>query len=586
MSAEHTNLLSTAADSHYPVPLVVGITGHRDLLSSELPLLHKKVREFFEGLRKQFPALPLQLISPLAEGADRLVAQEARALRIPLIVPLPMPRQIYIEDFANAESIAEFDDLCKDAEILELPLRSDVTAEMLRTSQEVRDQRYAELGVFVCAHSHILLAIWDGKAGEKLGGTAHVVKFHQTDIMPGLTAESEKPRLILVDDDSDLVYHIACSRDRADGSPAHPLLAGESCWRTSDDQSPRSADLPKRYKNIFDRTSEFNIDARKFHGRIEAEKYSLSEDDSPERNERSPKTLESAFVIADWLAIHYQQRFFRMLRVTHILAVLMGLAYILYSELFGNIYSLAAFLGLFILGVILFKLAENGAWQRKYLEYRALAEGLRVQFYWTAASVRSGDGTGFTHDRFLQKQDVELGWIRNVMRVAGRHIEIDPRPDEDRGLRWVIREWIGNVNELGQLRYYRKNAAKRERLNRITGFIGKACLLSGIAVAIFLVTYDERPTAGFGLLLNIMMGLLPLIAAVRIAYAHKKADKELIKQYQFMARIFANARKRIDATDDKHEQREILRALGDKALDEHADWILIHRERSIEISGL
>jgi hypothetical protein len=53
-----------------------------------------------------------------------------------------------------------------------------------------------------------------------------------------------------------------------------------------------------------------------------------------------------------------------------------------------------------------------------------------------------------------------------------------------------------------------------------------------------------------------------------------------------MARIFSNARKRIDATDDKREQREILQALGDKALDEHADWILIHRERPIEISGL
>jgi len=49
-----------------------------------------------------------------------------------------------------------------------------------------------------------------------------------------------------------------------------------------------------------------------------------------------------------------------------------------------------------------------------------------------------------------------------------------------------------------------------------------------------------------------------------------------------MYRIFRNARKRIDEADNDVDKRRILKLLGDAALQEHGQWILIHRERSIE----
>ncbi|MEO7149687.1 MAG: hypothetical protein ABIY40_07115, partial [Rhodanobacteraceae bacterium] len=60
------------------------------------------------------------------------------------------------------------------------------------------------------------------------------------------------------------------------------------------------------------------------------------------------------------------------------------------------------------------------------------------------------------------------------------------------------------------------------------------------------------------------------------------ADKELIKQYRFMHRIFAGARAALDSTSDAAEQREILRALGEAALAEHAEWAVMHRQRPLE----
>ncbi len=79
-----------------------------------------------------------------------------------------------------------------------------------------------------------------------------------------------------------------------------------------------------------------------------------------------------------------------------------------------------------------------------------------------------------------------------------------------------------------------------------------------------------------------MMGVLPLIAGVREAYAHKKAERELVKQYRFMEKIFSNAKRHFYSALSDHEKRAILKVLGDAALDEHAEWILMHRERPLE----
>ena len=79
-----------------------------------------------------------------------------------------------------------------------------------------------------------------------------------------------------------------------------------------------------------------------------------------------------------------------------------------------------------------------------------------------------------------------------------------------------------------------------------------------------------------------LMGGLLLMVGVRQSYAKSMAEAELIKQYEFMHRIFHNARRRIDAAENETEQRRVLKILGDAALEEHAEWILIHRERSMD----
>ncbi len=579
-STEAVRAISAAS----PVPLVIGVTGHRDLVPEEVPRIRDMVRGFLRTMQASFPDLPLVVMSALAEGADRLVAAEARAMGLPLIVPLPMPRELYVTDFETRESREEFEDLLRGAEVLELPILDGSMPEAVGAGGTARDHQYAQLGVFLCAHCHILLALWDGKPSDQLGGTASVVTFHHWDIMPGFTDKAARMRQLLADDESDLVYHIVCSRDRDGGEPAAGTAVFESSWFTTDAEKPRTRELPPRYEKIFSRSAEFNSDAGRYAHRIRRESWPLVTEDTPPEIVPAVDRIDAVFRRADWLAIHFQKQVTFGLRATYTLVVLMGLAFIAYADLpgvEGASAAIWAFLGLFGAGVVLSSVANRRSWHRKYLDYRALAEGLRVQFYWAMAGARDTRQTKFAHDNFLQKQDVELGWIRNVMRVTGRRGELLGPAQRSEGLACVIREWVD-----GQLAYYERKTEERTRHTRLTERIGAVCLWGGIGVTLLLAFSAGRMPGALGDWLLVLMGILPLIAAVREAYAHKKAERELIKQYQFMGRIFANAKRKLDAAADDEERRAVLKALGEAALDEHAEWIMVHRERPLEHGGL
>jgi hypothetical protein len=78
------------------------------------------------------------------------------------------------------------------------------------------------------------------------------------------------------------------------------------------------------------------------------------------------------------------------------------------------------------------------------------------------------------------------------------------------------------------------------------------------------------------------MAVLLLALGVRQSYSYSTADAELTRQYRFMHRIFANAHRRIVQSEDDRERRRVLKALGDAALEEHSEWILMHRERTTD----
>ena len=562
-------------------PLTIGVTGHRDLVEAEVPQIRLRIEALLVSLQRRCPDRPLRILSALAEGADRIVADVALKLGVDVTAVLPMPADLYRLDFTDEGSAEQFDRLCEQAvEVLELPIISEFSREQLSKAGKARNLQYARLGIFLCAHSHVLLALWDGKPSDELGGTAQVVRFHHHDIMEGFSAPDEINPQILADDESDLVYQIVVSRRRENGEPRAGLKPLDAFWLTTDEDNPYTPTLPEQYATIFERTNEFNQDAKRFARRICAECSRLISGEAAQRLPPSLRLIDAFFCAADWLAIYYQRRFVNALKYTHALAFAMALMFLLYSD------AISSELFVFILGacsVLAFsvhRVAARRKWQAKYLEYRTLAEGLRVQLYWAAAGVTSASTTKYAHDNFLQKQDIELAWIRNVMRVSGMTCDVSPNLDPG-GLAFVLKEWIGEESQGGQLKYYQSKAHQHIRRSRRIDTMGK---IVGFSAMVLLAGAVAAPTEHLRTALVVLLAILLLLVSIREAYASRAAEKEVVRQYEFMYRIFHNARKRLAGADTDAHRKRILRILGEAALDEHAEWILLHRERPLEES--
>src|SRR5579863_3275154 len=116
--------MASQASSSPPRPRLVvqiGVTGHRpNRLSPEaaagLPAQCQQVLQAIAALtlRAHDPLLHspepplLRILSPLAEGADRIVAHAGLALNADLQCPLPFHEEEYIRDFSTESSRDEY----------------------------------------------------------------------------------------------------------------------------------------------------------------------------------------------------------------------------------------------------------------------------------------------------------------------------------------------------------------------------------------------------------------------------------------------------------------------------------------------
>jgi hypothetical protein len=333
---------------------------------------------------------------------------------------------------------------------------------------------------------------------------------------------------------------------------------------------------------------------------------------------------------------------------------------------------------------------------------RALAEGLRVQFYWDLAGLGESVSANY-----LQRQRSELDWVRGVIRWSSFPYErwrtwFDELPPDTQiaAIECAHHAWVAD-----QCRYFRNAASKRRHelhvwhklgftlaLAGLLGFLALTCALLvpatgwlafGLAFSTALVAaiglgwgtvrrsraspqdahgqqnnapslwgfleawlYRYVPTidepswqtitshqrsremwanflayllpaatiAAAGLAFSTLLGLWPhlpgafdlaivfagwclLGGAMSVAWAEKNLCSELAYQYGTMATLFRSAERRLSelvvrlrasANDPAAfaqtmaEVREVLLDLGKEALDEHAEWLILHRARPLE----
>ena len=540
------------------LPFVIALGGHRDLRPENVPGLEARVTDILTGLARRYPNTPLLLLSSLAEGADRLGARVAFRLGIGVVAVLPLPREEYERDFPTAEARAELADLLgrtQDWFSVDVPPGSS------------RSYAYARAAAYIAQRSQLVLALWDGAPAEGESGTATLVRF----ALEGVPEGYGEPKSPLDAAERRPVAHVLTPRQ------AHPRHGGDPLafrWLYPEGYGSE-ATAAKAFDEIWTRVEEFNRDAARI-----ALTPSAPRDDLLGGAPVGPlpprlRSTLDCYARADALSMHFQKATHRTLGWLLVLAFLAAAALQGDPLARGWAFSLnGLYVGSLGAAYALWLWSRRARHQTKYLDYRALAEGIRVQIFWRLAGISDAAA-----DHYLRKQRSELDWIRRAMRAhdvgpggdgAGAAPAVGP-------LRLVLDRWVKP-----QSAYFSRAAQRNDsRYRKI-----QRCGYGFFAVALVLAFAKPFLSAQNPAL--VVVALVPVVAALSQAWADKLALAPLAKQYGRMSHVFAAADTALTAAIDEGNDargRALVQELGIEALGENADWVLLHRDRPVTVPG-
>ena len=143
--------------------LRIGVTGHRSFAD------HDQVAESVTSVLDRLlegGADPV-VVTSLAEGADRFVAEMVVSRSGSLEVILPLEVADYERDFGTESSRSEFTGLLAWAS----------TVSIVDPPDETREGAYEAAGHAMVQRSDVVIALWDGTPARGRGGTAEIIQY-------------------------------------------------------------------------------------------------------------------------------------------------------------------------------------------------------------------------------------------------------------------------------------------------------------------------------------------------------------------------------------------------------------------------
>ena len=573
------------------IPIILGAVGHRDLRDEDIKKLESSVAGIFDGLKKKFPTTPLVLLSGLAEGADRLIVRIGLDKGARLIVPMPMEKDKYMEDFKTDKSRQEFNELLKHAENT-FPLSlTDENHENNKKGVPVnRDLQYRALGSYIARNSQIVIALWDGVDTNKMGGTSDVIRLIYEGVPEDLDPVKNKDFNILEPLESGHIYWIPTPRE------SHPI---DSDFKVRLYKQKKSivGDIIFKYPQ-WERIEMYNANAQKFSSKLENDReksleYLVDVGRLSVDEKNITKIVLGHYTFSDTLALHYQWWARFTWQLLFILALFAILSFGIYAHISpDNKWCLSAYSITMGVGFIIFKAAKKKEFHDRHLECRALAEALRIQFFWTLSGI-----SNYVADYYLLKQRTELDWIRRALRNI-RFLSFQQNTTSEETLQHVYERWVGGQkNEKGQKEYFDKKVDEYEKKRNSRGYTIWGFLIAGVIIACALLFWpneDSHEENLFHHILILLVVFLPAMAAVYEGYIEKMTFDAELKQYKTAKHMFELAiskrneirqkeeKKVITQEESLAKQKEILIQLGKEALIENGDWVIIHRHRPLE----
>lgn len=506
-----------------------------------------------------------------------------------------------------------------------------------------RDEKlqYEQLGAVIARYSNAVLACWDGQ-GEwdslpdakaqraAQGGTAHVVHMIRTGtVVPSLRETgvlSVGWTFRLGSADARPVLRMAAGRCKS--GPSREPVGSLHCYGAGR-EAPVSVTREEAVATVFR-----HLEGLRDVNRLLASNVASNDKRELDRQQAAGylfpdaglQALPAGTMEAGWLramfaavdteALRQQKAIYRAQMV--LLTTLPVGVYFYERYAHDQSWQLLALYLAVVLGAFLFYLGpvRLKAWQNWFQDCRALAEALRVQFFWGLAKLPDS-----VVEHYLSHHRGELRWIREALRgsalwslalalklpepqkgLVKTHWIDDQRnffigqglatdtPAEDWGW-WrrlssqalqkccLIFEAQPSTKKAGKAGQHRW---KHERCNTLaTAFYGFGIVIAATLLIISLLNGSEHGdhAPDFWVLL---IGCLPALAAAWTIYAETQAFEAQAHEYTRMGQVFGVGGRLID-TSSPEAYASIVRELGEEALAENAGWLLTHRGRPIEV---
>jgi hypothetical protein len=564
-------------------PLVIGVSGHRNLHPQDTARVRQRVQDFLTDLKRRMPDTQRRIMVGMAQGADLLVAQAALSAGWQVDAILPMPLERYVEDF-DSESSAALLTLLEDPAVHSavLPAPSGSPDDLQR------DALYANLTDALIDKCNLLLALWNGQPSCLKGGTADTVLRY----LGARTSEDcdEAPPIDLATAIADpawgphFVYWIPAMRSDDSAAPSR-----EPCYLSGIGENLLAVHqaMPLALEHQLTELNTYNREFQRLH-----KKGSLDPLDSlmpalgniEERADREAlQRIDIEYGKADALAIYYQNHSDRLFRWFSYMASCMALLFLVYAKLTHATVLLSIYLAILVLSIGVFHFVRTQHWFSKHLIYRVLAETMRTKFFLHAAKA---DGLVSATDLINLTgidQFTGFSWIGNLLKnVEPLDGQDGGRPGNDEArLDSVHRHWIR-----GQQQYFSNRVHKLERDHRRLEKM-KSFMLFGMALlALALLVFSHAlHSAIVGTLtwndgVVFLMGLLPVWLGIWELYQNKMAMRELLWQYRNQLSHFTRAELQLSRSVAHDRHKEILAQVGKESLMESYLWTIhrYHRE--------
>lgn len=484
--------MSTGSGAHPPkvrLAIRVGVTGHRPnrLGDADDAALRQRIHKALEMIRdvgRAASADPsagysegqpiFRVISPLAEGSDRLVAEEGLRLGYELQCPLPFSGEEYQKDFTSVESRKQFKELLARAgAVLEL--------DGSRENAQVENHAYEYVGRTILRNSDIVIAIWDGGPPTRRGGTAQIVREALASHIPVIWIKSKAPHDIC------LLVSLETGESSQVGLDQLQKFLHGFLWLAKANEPAKSErkirDLRPHYFSetryrwtfgvLFNAFTKMVAGSRPWPLRIvlkDYEKETREEwvhawDVSRELPSASTQQVEERFLLhyawADKLATHYANIYRSSFTANYLLAALAVVfalrAYFDESRLrFWIGMELAAIV--FIIGIT--TMGRFRHWHERWIDYRLLAEKLRhMRFLFLIGRVSVTERVP-AYESHGEERKTWVDWhFQAVVREAGiLHGKMD------QPYRAAYRKLLAGYELPSQVDYHDRNCKKSTRI--------------------------------------------------------------------------------------------------------------------------